>query len=255
VTGALHVEQHGHGAPILLVHGTASSSLTWTKAMDPLARLGLVVAYDRRGCGRSARLADPARTTPADGAAEAAAVLRSLGAARAAVVGQSYGGVIALHLALRDPALVRALVLLEPPLFGLDTEARAWGEALAARLRRLAAEAGVEAVGEAFLRAVLGDAAWEGLPGAARANAVASGEAILAEFAGGFAAPAPADLAALAVPTLVVAGVGSPWPFGRLAERLAATIPGARLVPVEGGHAVGAGHPVVLDFLRSVLRD
>jgi pimeloyl-ACP methyl ester carboxylesterase len=51
----LHVEQHGAGNPILCVHGTSSSAMAWEGAVEPLARLGRVITYDRRGCTRSER--------------------------------------------------------------------------------------------------------------------------------------------------------------------------------------------------------
>ena len=51
----LHYEESGAGAPILCIHGGGSSALVWTGTAEGLARLGRVIAYDRRGCGRSER--------------------------------------------------------------------------------------------------------------------------------------------------------------------------------------------------------
>ena len=51
----LYYEEHGSGAPILCIHGGGSSALMWADAVEELARLGRVIAYDRRGCTRSER--------------------------------------------------------------------------------------------------------------------------------------------------------------------------------------------------------
>jgi pimeloyl-ACP methyl ester carboxylesterase len=112
VNGAvLYYEERGSGPPLLLVHGTGGYADLWSPVLDGLARSHRVIAYDRRGFARSSsaprgRLADHAR--------DAAALLDSLGASPATVVGWSGGGVIALDLAASFPDRVAALVLAEP---------------------------------------------------------------------------------------------------------------------------------------------
>jgi pimeloyl-ACP methyl ester carboxylesterase len=64
---------------------------------------------------------------------------------------------------------------------------------------------------------------------------------VQAEFRALFDDPhAPSAFAALQVPTVVIAGDRSPDPTRRVAERLAATIPGARLVVLTGRGHMGA---------------
>ena len=142
----LHHEEHGHGAPILCVHGGGSSALLWEDALPALARLGRVIAYDRRGCSRSERPEPYTRTTVAEQADDAAALLAALGAGPALVIGRSYGGAVALDLALRHPARVRALALLEGDALGLVPEAWEWTRALRDRLERVRDDHGIEAV-------------------------------------------------------------------------------------------------------------
>ena len=67
-----------------------------------------------------------------------------------------------------------------------------------------AAAGGNDRVGEAFLRAVLGDAGWEGLPEHVKQVFIANGPAILAEERGGLLDVSVEQLAELALPTLVV---------------------------------------------------
>ena len=142
----LHHEERGHGAPILCVHGGGSTALLWEDALPALARLGRVIAYDRRGCSRSERPEPYARTTVAEQADDAAALLAALGAGPAVVVGRSYGGAVALDLAIRHPARVRALALLEGDALGLVPEAWEWTRALRDRLERVRDDHGIEAV-------------------------------------------------------------------------------------------------------------
>src|SRR3954467_2181155 len=104
------VEIHGHeiayrtggtGPVVLLVHGMAGSSSTWTPVLDDLAEHVTVVVPDLPGHGRS----DKPRGDYSLGAQ--ASILRDLlvllGHERATVVGQSLGGGIAMQLAYQYP--------------------------------------------------------------------------------------------------------------------------------------------------------
>jgi pimeloyl-ACP methyl ester carboxylesterase len=80
-----------------------SSALMWADAVEERARFGRVIAYDRRGCTRSERAEPYERTSVAEQADDAAALLDALAAAPAVVIGRSYGGAVAIELALRYP--------------------------------------------------------------------------------------------------------------------------------------------------------
>jgi pimeloyl-ACP methyl ester carboxylesterase len=110
----LDVEQRGQGPPVLLIHGTGSTSDFWGEAADRLAERCIVVTYDRRGIGRSANRPTGHHDAHAEDAAE---VIHRLGMGPMTVVGWSMGGIVALCLAHKRPELVRNLVLQEPPLY------------------------------------------------------------------------------------------------------------------------------------------
>jgi pimeloyl-ACP methyl ester carboxylesterase len=102
------------GAPgqptILLLHGwTASADLNWFRAYQAVAAEGRLLAIDHRGHGRGMR--SEQRFTLEDAADDAAALLRTLDAGPAIVVGYSMGGPIAMLVAHRHPDLVAGLVL------------------------------------------------------------------------------------------------------------------------------------------------
>jgi esterase len=251
VNGArLYYEAHGQGPPILCVHGTGGSALVWGAAVPELARLGRVLVYDRRGCTRSQR-PDPYDTTSvAEHAAAAAALLEALGAAPAAVVGRSYGGGVAIDLALRYPQRVRGLVLLEAAILRLSAEALAWEASLRRRVLAAAAEDGTT-VGETFIRLVLGDATWEGFPVPIKQMFTDNGPAILAEVTGGFLQVGQAALATIDQPTLLVAAASSPAAFRQVIDAMADAMPNRRTHTVEGGHLINPADPAVLGFLRT----
>jgi 3-oxoadipate enol-lactonase len=96
---------------VLLLHGwMVTADLNWHAAYDALVAAGYrVLAVDHRGHGRGLRAMAPFRLD--DCAADAAAILRELGAAPAAVVGYSMGGVIAQVMARDHPDVMSGLVL------------------------------------------------------------------------------------------------------------------------------------------------
>lgn len=247
----LYYEEHGTGTPILLVHGTGSSSLAWARALPRLSELGRVISYDRRGCHRSERPDPYERTSVAEHTDDARSLLQALDAEPAIVIGRSYGGDVALDLALRYPASVRALALLEPVPGELSPDLDAWQERLCAMVERTASERGVEAVGEAFVREVVG--LWEELPAEWRRTISANGQAVLAELRGGLLVADRRDLRKLALPTLLVSGTDSAEAFRQVTAALAAVLPAARTAQVAGGHMVDPTDPAVLAFLSDVL--
>jgi pimeloyl-ACP methyl ester carboxylesterase len=96
---------------VMLLHGwMASADLNWVGSYAALAGAGYrVLAIDHRGHGRGLRPIDPFRLE--DCAADAAAVLRELGAAPATIVGYSMGGAIAQLVARHHPDVVTGVVL------------------------------------------------------------------------------------------------------------------------------------------------
>ncbi|WP_369237667.1 alpha/beta fold hydrolase [Streptomyces sp. R21] len=116
--GATHVNVCGphDGPPLLLLPGgDGGTSASWSAQATDLARTHRVHAVDLIGRpGRSIPSADHPLRTVADLTAWLDALLDGLGVGAVDVGGHSYGGWIALHYALRAPARVRRLFLLDP---------------------------------------------------------------------------------------------------------------------------------------------
>ena len=249
---SLYYEEHAAGEPIVGIHGAGSSAAFWADAAQELARHGRTIVYDRRGCSRSER-PEPYATNVHQQADDAAALIDALAAAPAIVVGRSYGGAVAIDLALRYPDRVRALVQLEGD-GGLSLSEAAMREV--AELEELvfaAAEIDMDTVAETLVRSVLGDAGWEGLPEPAKEILTANGPAIVAELRGGYPDVTAAELGTVDQPTLLVGGKDSLLDYAEVMKLTAAATPWARVEWVEGGHAINPAHPVVLAFVDDVL--
>ena len=140
----------GEGETVLFLHGLGMTRTGWDAVMRPLATGYRCVAWDMPGYGASMPLEHFSLEAAADAAA---GLIVELGGS-AHVVGMSMGGMVALQLALRHPAVVRSLVLVDTsPAFGLDgTDPDEWQ---AARLAPLLAGAQIEDFAEPVLRGVM----------------------------------------------------------------------------------------------------
>jgi pimeloyl-ACP methyl ester carboxylesterase len=110
----LHIVERGSGPPLVLVHGLGAQLRNFTYALvEPLAANFRVVCVDRPGCGYSTR---PARVSASltGQAATMAKLLAELGLERPIIVGHSYGGALALALAVNHPDSVGGLALVAP---------------------------------------------------------------------------------------------------------------------------------------------
>jgi 2-hydroxy-6-oxo-octa-2,4-dienoate hydrolase len=109
-----NVLEAGDGPPVVLVHGSGpgvTGYANWRLTMPALAERFRVIAPDMVGFGYTERPAG-LRCDVDTWADQVAGVLDALGLERASVVGNSFGGAIALRLAARRPERVHKLVLM-----------------------------------------------------------------------------------------------------------------------------------------------
>jgi pimeloyl-ACP methyl ester carboxylesterase len=104
-------------SPVVLLHGFGSSLFTFRQLEKMLLDAGhRVILIDLLGSGASARATEPVYTTQHH-ARLIGGLLRKQGVARATLGGHSFGARVAMQLALLEPKLARALILIAPEAF------------------------------------------------------------------------------------------------------------------------------------------
>ena len=235
----------GIGTHVILLHSGGLSSRQWGRFAEELAGGYRVVSPDFLGYGRSSPWPQDEEFHFILDALAIEALLDSI-PEPVHLVGHSYGGFIALLVALHRPARVRSLALFEPVAFGVLHSRRD-----AAGLSSLEA-AGVEGSlmdprtggQEPWLRAFVdywsGEGAWDRLSEAARASFRAAGWKVFGEVRSLLLDRTPHQAyAMLSVPTLLLCGETSPIAARRVVALLAEAIPGARARTVAGAGHMG----------------
>jgi pimeloyl-ACP methyl ester carboxylesterase len=241
--------------PILLIMGTGASMLWWEEGFCRMLAAGgrYVIRYDHRDTGRSETY-EPGRPgyTGADLTADAIAVLDGFGIPAAHLAGVSAGGGMAQEVALDSPDRVLSLTLIStspatPGARDLPPPAPEFGRFVASArvdwsnpdsvIHYLVDYSRVLAGGErAFDEARVREFLRRDVD-RARDFAAVQNHDLMSQGEG-----SPKPLSSIAAPTLVIHGASDPMFPLEHGEALAAEIPGARLLPLEG-----AGHGVYRD--------
>ncbi len=237
--------EQGVGDPVLLVHSGGFSSRQWKRLVALLAPTHHVLAPDLLGYGESS-------PWPADRPFHFSRDLDALAAVLAGlppahVVGHSYGGFLALMLALRDPPAVRSLALYDPVAFGiLDEPADA--EARAALYLPAPTYTGVPWLA-AFVDWWNGPGAWQHLAPEAQAAFVAAGPKLYGEVMSLTADTTDrAGYAKISQPTLLFGGERTTTTEHRVVEKLGRTLPNVEVHWVEGaGHMGPITHGAIVN--------
>ena len=106
-----HYVVAGQGPPVVLVHGLGSSAATWQRTIEPLAERHTVYALDMPGHGDSEK--PEVQYSLEAGIAYLSDFLDALDVPRAALVGNSMGGLLSLGMALERPERVTRLALVD----------------------------------------------------------------------------------------------------------------------------------------------
>jgi len=238
--GELFFECSGKGHPVVLLHGFGLDSRMWEPQWETFSSAFRVIRYDLRGFGRSSPV--PAERYSHED--DLKALLLSVDAPIAHVVGLSMGGRMALRFAAAYPAMVRSLVLADSALDGY-----AWSDDWQRRWKEMCECAKEGRIAEAKRK-------WFEHPLFASARSTSSLASHLSEMIGDYSgwhwrnsdtAPAPSPplaerLGEIRTPTLAITGSRDLPDFLAIAEKLTAEMPMARrkIIP-------GAGHMVNLE--------
>jgi pimeloyl-ACP methyl ester carboxylesterase len=223
------------GDTVLLLHGSTGNGALWRHTAKALGLLHCCLAPDLIGYGRS----DPWPAGVSFTLADECNALQPLLACCPEplhLVGYSYGGVVALQMALSDPARVRTLTLIEPVFFNALRYAQrtdAFGQfvRISEDFRTTLARDAIRP----FIEFWTGRGAWDRLPPSARAGMLNASGKVMLDWRAAFAlAPDRASLAALGPRTMLMRGTASPPPMLELVDALHALMPGSSRVIVEG---------------------
>jgi aminoacrylate hydrolase len=254
----LYYEEAGQGPPLLLVSGLNGVGSFWERQVPDLARDFRVIVHDHRGTGKSSH--SRIRYSVEQMAADVLALMDELHIRSAHFVGHSTGGAIGQVLAQDYPGRLESLVLSHTwpgrdPYFRRLFESR----------REILNALGVEA----YLRAsvlFLAPPAWISANDAliveqhrAQAAAAAPVEVMTSRIDAIVAFDRRDRLGSIRTPTLVVVAEDDTITPRFYSDELAARIPGAKLVVLEGGGhfapqvATEAYNRAVGAFLRAQL--
>jgi 2-succinyl-6-hydroxy-2,4-cyclohexadiene-1-carboxylate synthase len=140
-----HVEDHGNGPPLVLLHGFTGSGASWAPVGRDLAGDHRVIAIDLIGHAASSAPVDPLRYVFDRALHDLAALTAQLGIARASWLGYSLGGRLALGMALDYPERVSSLILVSATAGIHDEHERHQRAEADEVMARRIEEAGVEA--------------------------------------------------------------------------------------------------------------
>jgi pimeloyl-ACP methyl ester carboxylesterase len=246
------VHERGAGEPVVLVHSGGFSARQWRKLAGDLAATHHVLAPDLLGYGASSPwpVGTPFHLN------QDVAMLETLLDALdrpAHLVGHSYGGLLALKLALSRRARVSSLALFEPVVFGVLDE-QSDGEARAAiRLVQNEYRADERGADDRWLGGFVdwwnGAGAWNKLGEEARASFRAVGWKVYQEVLSTTTDTTDrATFATIEVPALVMGGELTAATERRVVDKLAKALPRARLEIVSGaGHMAPITHAAIVN--------
>ncbi|KQX01576.1 hydrolase [Massilia sp. Root418] len=226
---------------VVLSHALGCDLTMWDALANTLAADCRVIAYDHRGHGSSE--APEGTYTMAAMADDAAALLRELDTGPVVWIGVSMGGMVGQELALRHPALVRALVLANTTSGYPDAARELWRQ----RIATVRAQ-GIEAIADAVMGRYFHDAFRAGHA----ATVARFRRRVVSTDVQGYigcchavgTVDTTARLGGVAVPVLVIAGELDQGTPPEMARTLADAVPGAQLLVLpEASHLACVEQP------------
>jgi len=248
-------EAYGGGSTVVALHASASTGKQWKSLAQHLEKRFCIFTPDLPGYGSSSA------ATGSDGPsifAEAETVFGLIEAWQEPVhlVGHSYGGAVALGIALHHPEWIKSLTLIEPLAFhvlntGLSDDAELLAringvrDAIKSALARNRPQDGMARLVDFWN----GTGAWARTSPEMKDRLAGEAAQVIKNFeAADKDPPSLADLRTLGVPALVMMGTESPLVSLRATEIIAGALGNARLqIVAGGGHMLPLTDPHIVD--------
>lgn len=247
---ALACQRRGAGSLVLCLHSSTGSQAQWRTLADRLADRAEVITPDLYGHGRSPAWPEGAAHTLDTDARAVMALVQAqrphLAQEGLHLVGHSYGGAVALRIALRHPRLVRSLTVYEPVLFGLLGGSDAAEPALeeirdiARTVAALVRAGELATAAQVFVAYWGGAGAWHAMNEAQRATVVHRIATVPRHFDALFAARPDARLwQRLQMPVWLLHGSATRASARAVADRLATLLPCVQRAEIRGAGHLG----------------
>lgn len=227
--------------PVVLLHCSGSSGAQWRALAGLLGTRHHVVTPDLIGYGSAGPWSGRGAFCLAEEAAPVRSILGQL-SEPVHLVGHSYGGAVALHVARTRPELVRSLTLIEPSAFHLLRNGDATDAAALREISAVAADASAAlAAGDyaggfgRFVDYWSGPGSWSAMTPEKRAGYAPQLAKVALDFHALLSEPAELeDVCDIAVPTLLVQGGCTMLPSRCVCARLRVALPNASFRVVHG---------------------
>lgn len=249
---SVSIKEEGTGEPIVLLHSSVNSGEQWKAAFESFADEFHVLAPDLIGYGGTDPWPGRGTLALADEVALVDTVVSQLHKP-VHLIGHSYGGAVALRMAIQRPDRIQSLCLIEPVALNVlngtgEEERYLFNEivelsAVVIDLQR--AGCSMEAA-RVFVDYWSGEGTLAGLPAGKRHQIAEYMHKVVLDFHAIITEPTPVSAyGRIDVPTLVLCGTHSPKPTRYITRLLAEVIPDARhrTIP-HAGHMLPVTHPI-----------
>ncbi|MEH2627638.1 pimeloyl-ACP methyl ester carboxylesterase [Bradyrhizobium sp. AZCC 1719] len=263
----LQYVDHGSGEPIVFVHGVPSDLRSWEPVREGFAKKYRFIAYTQRYFGTRPWPDDGKNLTVATLADDLAKFIATLNVGPVHLVGWSYGGQVTTTAAVKNPSLVRSLILYEASVASmLPTDSAEGKAAREDRAKLLAPAIAAAKAGDAVQAAKrlqeavfqLPPGEFDRLPQDWQTRVLDNARTLPLVFS---ASPPPVItcdmLKSFARPTLVMHGEKTQAFYALIAEAIGKCVPSAQLVVLPNvGHDGPRRDPAaftaaVVEFLSS----
>jgi pimeloyl-ACP methyl ester carboxylesterase len=232
--------------PVIALHCSGAGAGQWRRLGETLGKSCDLIAPEHFGCESVGHWTGEHGFTLADEAARTIALIDAAGR-KVHLIGHSYGGGVALHVALVRPGRIATLTLYEPSAFHLlksfgDDGRAALVEinAVANKMREGVISGDHRGAAAVFVDYWSGRGAWNAQRPELQAAVVRWMPKAPLDFAALFAEPTPPGAyARLTCPVLIIRGEHAPAPTRLIAEMLPSLVPTARLKVVAGAGHMG----------------
>ena len=242
---------------VIALHCSGSGAAAWRRLGETLGTAYELLAPEHYGCDTTGPWSGDHAFTLADEAARTIALIDATDR-KVHLVGHSYGGGVALHVALERPERIASLALYEPSAFHLLEHFGEPGAMALAEIKAIASKTGAgvvrgdyRAAAAAFVDYWSGRGAWDAIRPPLQDALIAWTPKAPLDFAALIEEQTPAGgYMHLRFPVLIIRGEHAPAPTWLIAEKLCLLLPDTRLALIAGaGHTGPLTHAAEVNAL------